>query len=295
MQYGREVGIAGDEAEAIADTEVLGGGFEFEPAVFRAESLDGDVVTSDDLGGGELGVVGLATGVDDGTVRYRTTDDGGDNRECVGELLDLTDFAVEDVHEDETAGLQLRDAGASDGGFVRTGAAGGNDVAGEVRREYRVASADKVFHRFGDAALLFLGIGEGEEMALVSHDACEVDVRRGVDLTGETDGGIARRDAGAGEADIDLDDGANTGAGLGERLVDGRNLIGVIERHDEVGAFGEFGEAGSLDGADDLIGDEDVTNAGSGHDLGLAELGAGDADGAGVDEAAGDFGGFMGF
>ena len=39
---------------------------------------------------------------------------------------------------------------------------------------------------------------------------------------------------------------------------------------------------------DYLIGDKYVSNAGSGHDLCFAQLGAGDADGAGVEQAVGD-------
>ena len=63
---------------------------------------------------------------------------------------------------------------------------------------------------------------------------------------------------------------------------------GVVERDGEAGAAGQGHQAGELGAAQQVEGQEDVAEAGIGHDLGLAQLLAGDADGAELDLAAGE-------
>ena len=58
--------------------------------------------------------------------------------------------------------------------------------------------------------------------------------------------------------------------------------------------FYETGQALELGFADDIIGDQDIFDTALGHGLGLAELLADDADGAGGDLSAGDGGRFVG-
>ena len=62
----------------------------------------------------------------------------------------------------------------------------------------------------------------------------------------------------------------------------------VVERDGEAGAAGQRDQAGELGAAQQIEGQEDVVQAGIGHDLGLAQLLAGDADGTQLDLAAGE-------
>ena len=62
----------------------------------------------------------------------------------------------------------------------------------------------------------------------------------------------------------------------------------VVDGDDGICNFAQTEQTGDLVGSHDLVGDQDVPDAGLGHDLGLAELGAGHADRAGGDRTGDD-------
>ena len=72
--------------------------------------------------------------------------------------------------------------------------------------------------------------------------------------------------------------------GLGQGL----GVFPVDHRHHHLGVGRQVHQAGDLAGAHHLVGDEDVVYARLGHHLGLAQLGAGDADGSGPKLHPGD-------
>ena len=115
-----------------------------------------------------------------------------------------------------------------------------------------------------------------------------------VDDLREAGGFRSCRHPGAALADIDLDQHV--------QLLP-RHLCDMAEHADIVRVIGDdrdarlgagLHQAADLAFADHRRGDQDVVDSGGGHDLGLAQLGAADADGAGGDLAARDLRRFMG-
>jgi hypothetical protein len=127
-------------------------------------------------------------------------------------------------------------------------------------------------------------------VAFPGHQTREAEAGAGGDVAGEGEDGFAGSDAAALHADVDLDQDAEADAAGPGRGVHLGDVGGSVDGDGDVGAGAgdEGGEAAGLDRADDLVGDQDVADAGGGEDLGLAELGAGDADGAGGELAVGD-------
>ena len=91
------------------------------------------------------------------------------------------------------------------------------------------------------------------------------------------------RHAAAALTDVDLDQHVEADArGLGGGGEVG-NVVGVVGHDTDARELGGIDQAPQLGAADDLGGDEDVGDAGGGHDLGLAELGATNSTRAGVE------------
>jgi len=67
-----------------------------------------------------------------------------------------------------------------------------------------------------------------------------------------------------------------------------RHVVGMIHRHSELAPFGQARQPLYLEHSHDLVGDQDVRDAGIHHHLGLAHLGAGDAVSAGCQQHLGD-------
>ena len=74
-----------------------------------------------------------------------------------------------------------------------------------------------------------------------------------------------------------------------------RSLDCIIDGNHHVAAPSQFGQLVYLDRSDHLVGDEDVLNAGLNHDLGLTDLGTGDAERPCFQLSQGDLGALVGF
>ena len=110
--------------------------------------------------------------------------------------------------------------------------------------------------------------------------------------TSEIDDG-GRRDAAAVVADVDLYEYAGADlVGLGG-LVEVGEILRVIDRDHNVATSCQRHEALDLAATDDFVGNENVLDAGVGHDLGLPDLGAGDPLRAGRELEVGNGRGFV--
>ena len=129
-------------------------------------------------------------------------------------------------------------------------------------------------------------------MAFVAHQAAEAQVRCLGGRAGEIDDG-GGRDATAVMADVDFHKYARADlVGLGG-LVEVGEILWVIDRDHDVATGGQRHEALDLAVAYYFVGNEDVLDAGVGHDLGLPDLGAGDPLCAGCELEVGDGRGFV--
>ena len=131
-------------------------------------------------------------------------------------------------------------------------------------------------------------VHDADGVALVAHQAHEVQAGGGINLLRQDQGGFTRQDAAAVHADLDLNDDAKGDAagdgGLGQLA----HVTRVVHGNGDSSPASEIAESRDLDGADDLVGDQHVANAAVHHGFGLADLGAGDAGRAGLDLHEGD-------
>ena len=88
------------------------------------------------------------------------------------------------------------------------------------------------------------------------------------------------RDAGPLHPDVDLDDDRQDAGAVARSRGQLVQVHEAVDRHDRIGQIQKIHQAAQLDGPHDLIGDQDVADPRLRHDFGLAELGAGDPDGA---------------
>ena len=133
---------------------------------------------------------------------------------------------------------------------------------------------------------------EVDDVSFVAHQAAEAQVRCLGGRTGEIDDG-GGCDAAAVVADVDFHEDAGADlVGLGG-LVEVGEILRVIDRDHDVATSGQRYEALDLAAAYYFVGNEDVLDAGVGHDLGLPDLGAGDPLRAGCELEVGDGRGFV--
>ena len=131
-------------------------------------------------------------------------------------------------------------------------------------------------------------------MALVAHQAGEAHIRRRDRLLGQLHQAGAGHQTAAVVADVDLDEHAGADAVFPGRCRDGDEIGRMIHGDHDVAALRQIHQACYLARADHFVGDEDVVDAGVGHDFGLAEFGAGDANGPGFELQMSDSRGLVG-
>ena len=88
-------------------------------------------------------------------------------------------------------------------GHVRAGAAAADDLHGDAVALDEPDRVDHAGHRLVALARLLLERPDREEMALVAHDALELNALRLRDQPGEFQGRLARQDAGPIHAHVD--------------------------------------------------------------------------------------------
>ena len=98
------------------------------------------------------------------------------------------------------------------------------------------------------------------------------------DFPRQREGRLARLDAAAIAAHVDLDMYRQGDAGLGGGGFESGDLRRVVDANADPGAAGEPHQPPQFLTADDLVGDEDVLDPAIDHRLGLADLLAADAD-----------------
>ena len=126
-------------------------------------------------------------------------------------------------------------------------------------------------------------------MAGKDHEASEDEAAQVHDAFGQRRRRFGRLHAATLGARVEFDDHVYPAA-VFQRLVryaSGRDF--VIDGHDDLGPPGDTRQAFHLAGTDDVVGDQDVFDAGGGHDFRLAEFLAADSDRAGPDLPVGDF------
>ena len=89
MQDGGHVTIAGDDLQPVTNLKILGGGLKFQFAVLSRETYDMDIVTADDDSWFGVRVEGLPPGIDNGTIRGWSRDNGDQHGKCITEVLDV--------------------------------------------------------------------------------------------------------------------------------------------------------------------------------------------------------------
>jgi len=237
------------------------------------------------VGSGEAGVVGAD--------HRRLHEQCGGERDAL--RVGFPDLGILGVHEDVGAGLEVGEGRGARVEIEGAGAAAGHDRAAMAARLQRGARFGEQRHR-GEGAGAALGAAvEVLEMAGIALDPGEAEVRRGRDRLGQRKRAVARGDAGAVlahvEVDQDLQRPAGGGAGGGEvRHV--RRAVG--DDHQVRAGFVEGGQAAAAFCGDDRGGNEDRADAAGREDLRLAELGAADADRARLELAFGDLDRFVG-
>ena len=146
----------------------------------------------------------------------------------------------------------------------------------------------RLAHVDQDSRLALLERDDVLEVALVGLKAGEDEARGGGDLARQRQGRLSGLHAAAAHPDVDLDEDAQRHSGRDGRVRQLAHVAGVVDGDRQRAAPGERDQAGDLERPHDLVGDEDVLDAAVSERLRLAELGAGDADGAGGELQLGD-------
>ena len=138
------------------------------------------------------------------------------------------------------------------------------------------------------ARLLLVGIGDRQEVPLVTHDSDEPHAVQGGCPPSETQRVLTGLNAGAAEPDVDLDHGSHAGSSLGERGGNRKELVGVVDGHNRICGSAQLEQARQLAGSDDEVSDQKIASPRGRHHLRLAELRAGQPAGAGGDLSGAD-------
>lgn len=284
--------MGGDELDCFSDGPI---DFSADDAVFFGEEEgDFEVGSVFDLGWAEFVADAFDADVEDGDVGFGATDDAGEDGHGHFEFGD--EAVVNPVHGGVCAALQFVDAvhDARRGVGGRGATADDGDGDGGVFDE--AAGVDGALHGFAGLVSAILGVDDVDEVAFVGLEAVKAEAGGVDDLFGEVQRRLAWGDAAAAHADVDFDEEADGGGGFGGGFGEVGDVSGIVDGEAEFYFLGELGESLEFSGADDLVGDEDVVDAGFCEDFGFGEFGAGHADGASGGELAfGDLGAFVVF
>src|SRR5262245_40434078 len=127
-------------------------------------------------------------------------------------------------------------------------------------------------------------------MTFVTHDSGELDAWQSRDFFRELQSWFAGRYASPRHADIDLENCPHTLSRGFHGPADRQRLINMVKNNNRIRDTAELDHPLDFAVANDVVGDEQIGNAGGGEHFGFAELGAGEADCAGFNESAADIG-----
>ena len=234
-----------------------------------------------------LGGHGFQAGVGDHLPGGGPAGDRGEHAHGVAEAE--AEAAVGGVHEGVGAGLHLGDGVVGGAHIVVAGGRGADDLHGQAVGPHPPGAVREPLQALAGPGLALVGVLQGDDVALVAHEAGEAQVLGALGGAAQLQGLVgAGQDAAAVVADVDLHQDPRRDAGGAGGGVEIGEVVGVVDGGHDVAAAGQGHEALHLAAAHDLVGHEHVVDAGVGHDLGLADLGAGDADGAGLQLHVGD-------
>jgi hypothetical protein len=219
-----------------------------------------------------------------GPVRRRAADDGRPEEERGTELLIRPlDLAVGPIHEHVRAGLDLVEALDRAGNVERAGSAAADRAHFDVVALDQAACLDHRLHRRSRSPLALVVNRNVLQMPLVRLDAEEVNAWQRRRQPRQRQSRLARLHAAAVHAGVDLDQHANPGAGVNRRVRDLMQVLFVINGDLDVGMSREAYQPLDLMRPDDLVRDQDVSNAPGGEHLRFTELGARYADRASLE------------
>ena len=196
-------------------------------------------------------------------------------------VIDVHLLAVIDVAKDAATGLHFGDARQCGGVLVGAGAAAAHDANLEPRRPAQIGRARQQRDRAFDLTLLYVWIADADSLGLPAKQAREPQTSAAVDQSSELERRLARFGARPVHADVDFDYHPRATAARNRGEVEIAHVARVVDGDDDVGQLEEAHQPLDLGAADNLVRDQDVADAARGHDLGFAELGAGDAERAG--------------
>ena len=135
----------------------------------------------------------------------------------------------------------------------------------------------------GDRLAALLPAAQMLRRAVIGLQSGKGEVRRVGDLPREVERRLARLDAAAVAAHVDLDIDRQGDPGLARRRVERADLARIVGAHADPGAMRQRRQPPQFLPADDLVGDEHVRDPAIDHRLGLADLLHAHADGAELD------------
>ena len=273
-----------NDGEAVAYGEGVAAFRYIDVTVFDGHAVDFGMGVFNDVPircGGITGECFLPT-IDDDAVGCGGADDGDYHAFGTGDGVGRVVFAVDAAQAFKDVGSNAG-FGAADG-FGDFGSARATPADG-VERDARVL---KQVARLVDE-------GFGAFVTGIGHDALELKAGHGCHFSREFKRGFGRLYAAAIASGVAFDE--DVDGDIVFYCAIGQSVRGDfrIDGNGHGCAFAQFCEAFDFDGADDIIGDEDVGDAGFNHDFGFAHFLADDANGPRSELHFGDFGDFMRF
>ena len=119
-----------------------------------------------------------------------------------------------------------------------------------------------------------------QHLSLPGLQSGEAHVPQLGDPAGQVHGGFSRQDSGALHSHVHLDQDPGTDALHTRGAVDGLGVLELVHTDHHVGPAADVDQTVDLRRTHDLVGHEDVVDAGGSHDLRLPQLGAGDSVGS---------------
>src|SRR5882672_6602893 len=293
VEIHRGVAVAGHQQELLAERGRGGAWCDVYPSVLVRRGCVHEPGLLPDARHARVDARRLEAGVDDGALRRRPAHHRGEHEQRMLEARQRSGpfvARVVGVHEDVGAGLDLvprarfhleheaAAAGAGDDGtgnfrFLEQGFCKNNLIAGGLDRRTAFSHGPQV-----------LGA------AVIGLQAREAQRAGARDLPRQRQRRLARRDAAAAHADIELD----VHVEFRPRSFELTKILSIVDAHPEPRARRERREAPELRRADDFVGDQHVLDAALDHRLGLGHFLAAHPDRARGDLAPRDFGALVG-
>ena len=277
MQVADDTGVHRHDVHLLADTRAPLAVRQIDEGVLLVELVDVRARILADVAVAIIHAVrsqGLAAAVEDGALWRGAADDR--NLHAHGAVVQRRPAALHGVHVVENVGAhaQFRQLGQ----LVR-----GLRGAGAAPADLRHLDAGA-----GEALQCVLQARADDRVGRVDEEAGELQVRPGDDLLRQRND-LLRRCAGALDFGLQVRHDADADALCRGGGLQAIQHLAVVGAYRDAAAARQPGEARGLLRPDDVVGQLDVIKAGVEKDLDLAQLLAGDADGAGLLLNAGDF------